>query len=39
MRQSSEQLAVVMDGSKFIGIMTINDALNNILPTAGERQQ
>jgi CBS domain containing-hemolysin-like protein len=39
MRQSSEQLAVIMDGSKFIGIMTINDALDNILPAAEGRQQ
>lgn len=37
MRRSSEQLAVVMDGPKFVGIMTINDALNNILPVSGEK--
>lgn len=43
MRKSSEQFAVIMDGSEFIGIVTINDILNKILPRvvdqrAGVRQ-
>ncbi|MCG1009591.1 HlyC/CorC family transporter [Salinicoccus sp. ID82-1] len=36
MRQSSEQLAVVMDGADFIGVITINDALDNMLPLIRE---
>ncbi|MFC7322429.1 hemolysin family protein [Halobacillus campisalis] len=32
MRRSSEQLAVVMDGSKFLGVITMNDVFNNVLP-------
>ncbi|MCP3032739.1 CNNM domain-containing protein [Halobacillus sp. A1] len=32
MRRSSEQLAVVMDGSKFLGVITMNDVFNNMLP-------
>lgn len=32
MRRSSEQLAVVMDGTKCLGIMTFQDAVNRLLP-------
>ncbi|MDN5705157.1 MAG: hemolysin family protein [Yaniella sp.] len=38
MRHSSEQLAIVMDQSKFLGIITFNDAVSRLLPrreTAG----
>lgn len=32
MRRSGEQLAVVMDGSRFVGVVTVNDALRKVLP-------
>ncbi|MTH55564.1 DUF21 domain-containing protein [Bacillus mangrovi] len=32
MRRSSEQLAVVMDGPKFIGVITMNDVFHIVLP-------
>lgn len=32
MRKASEQLAVVMDGARFVGVMTVADALRNLLP-------
>ena len=32
MRDASEQLAVVMDDSKFLGIITFNDAIRRLLP-------
>ncbi|AJD91985.1 hypothetical protein JMA_26680 [Jeotgalibacillus malaysiensis] len=37
MRQSSEQLAVVMDGSEFLGIITMNDIFNHVLPRMNEQ--
>ena len=32
MRESSEQLAVVMDGERFVGVVTLADVLRRILP-------
>lgn len=32
MRQSSEQLAVVMDDDEFLGVITLNDAVSRLLP-------
>ncbi|MGP4077510.1 CNNM domain-containing protein [Halobacillus sp. K22] len=37
MRRSSEQLAVVMDGSKFLGVITMNDVFHNVLPRMKEQ--
>ncbi|MGP4069114.1 CNNM domain-containing protein [Halobacillus sp. B29] len=36
MRRSSEQLAVVMDGSEFLGVITTNDVFHNVLPRMNE---
>lgn len=36
MRQASEQLAVVMDGNRFIGVVTHSDVLRNVLPRPEE---
>ncbi|MGD7043428.1 CNNM domain-containing protein [Jeotgalibacillus proteolyticus] len=38
MRRSSEQLAVVMDGSEFLGVITMNDIFNNVLPRMTEQE-
>lgn len=38
MRRSSEQLAVIMSGSKFLGVITINDALNIVLPQMNDKK-
>ncbi|MFV2142884.1 CNNM domain-containing protein [Isoptericola sp. G70] len=32
MRRASEQLAVVMDGSRFVGVVTLGDALRQVTP-------
>lgn len=32
MRRAREQLAVVMDGPRLLGVVTLNDALRNVLP-------
>ncbi|SDW07587.1 Hemolysin, contains CBS domains [Marinococcus luteus] len=37
MRRAGEQMAVVVDGSDFLGVMTINDALDNVLPRLEEQ--
>ncbi|MBM7579966.1 CNNM domain-containing protein [Jeotgalibacillus terrae] len=37
MRQSSEQLAVVMHGSEFLGIITMNDIFHHVLPRMTEQ--
>lgn len=37
MRRAKEQMAVVVDGTEFIGVMTINDALDNVLPQLGDQ--
>ncbi|KIL46488.1 membrane protein [Jeotgalibacillus alimentarius] len=37
MRQSSEQLAVVMTGSEFLGIITMNDIFHYVLPRMNEQ--
>ncbi|PTL38402.1 CNNM domain-containing protein [Alkalicoccus saliphilus] len=37
MQQSREQLAVVMEGKKFLGVITINDSLNNVLSAMDEK--
>ena len=34
MRASSEQLAVVMDGERFVGVVTLADVLRRVLPSA-----
>ncbi|MTG90753.1 DUF21 domain-containing protein [Cellulosimicrobium sp. BIT-GX5] len=36
MRESSEQLAVVMDGERFVGVVTLADVLRRILPHPDE---
>lgn len=37
MQQSREQLAVVMEGTEFLGVITLNDALNNVLSAMDEQ--
>lgn len=37
MRQSSEQLAVVMNDSEFLGIITMNDIFHHVLPRMNEQ--
>lgn len=34
MRRASEQLAVVRDGDRVIGVITLSDVMKNVLPTA-----
>jgi CBS domain containing-hemolysin-like protein len=36
MRESSEQLAIVMDGERFVGVVTLADVLRRILPSPEE---
>ncbi|WOQ70410.1 hemolysin family protein [Microbacterium limosum] len=37
MRRESQQLAIVMDGSRYVGLVTLADALRNVLPRPTER--
>jgi CBS domain containing-hemolysin-like protein len=32
MRETSEQLATVMDGDRFLGVVTVSDVLRRVLP-------